>query len=633
MKSQTNANPELKGKKSLSPWFWVPTLYFLEGIPYFLVNNLSMAMFTNMGVPNGEMSFFTTLLYFPWALKFLWAPFVDLIKTKRWWFLVMQIIMFALTVLTILSIPHPDPTTIAAMSTEVTLFTGVLIAFIIMAFASATHDIAADGFYMLALTPGVQAEMIGWRSVFYRLSNVFCNSALIAIPGFIYDYTVEQGQANMPLAWQITMGITAVIFIIMAIWHIFFTPRPDSDKPNGETSAKKIIADFGLAFSTFVKKQGLWVAILFMLLYRLPEAFLLKMLYPFLFGTREMGGLAMSNQEFALIYGTLGVVFLLIGGILGGFIISRIGLKKSFWWMALAMTLPCLTFVYLSEFLPTSMVSIGIAIAIEQIGYGFGFTAYMMYMMYFSDGEYKTSHYAICTSFMALSMIIPGMFAGYIQEASSPVQKTIQYTHNDSTAFAAPLGYDKDSLFFNGWATVSVDSANNIVEELYAKPTDSIVITGSKNLFASFSTMKFIRHQVQYDTLPNIENNTIGYSITSDTVTAPINVKQYKNEQKAANKQKYYVKSPLGTITIQQRIKLDTIKTLIPLTEMYPIEELQKGSIVQSTDSIHDIQFLTAQGKMSDYRWFFWMVICCSAATFFVTFLAWRRVTPTYGKK
>ncbi len=623
----------MKSLKSINPWLWVPTLYFLEGIPYFLVNNLSMAMFTNLGVPNGEMSFFTTLLYFPWALKFLWAPFVDLIKTKRWWFLTMQFLMLGLAVLTIFSIPHPDPTTIAAMSTEVTLFTGVLIAFIIMAFASATHDIAADGFYMLALKPGVQAEMIGWRSVFYRLSNVFCNSALIAIPGIIYDWTKEQGNENMPLAWQITIGIIAAIFIIMAIWHMFYTPRPDSDKPNEDINAKKIIADFGQAFYTFFKKPALWVAILFMLLYRLPEGFLLKMLYPFLFATREMGGLGMSNQEFGIVYGTFGVIFLLIGGILGGAFISRVGLKKAFWWMALGMTLPCLSFVYLSEFMPTNMVNIAIAIAIEQFGYGFGFTAYMMYMMYFSDGEYKTSHYAICTSFMALSMIIPGMFAGYIQEASSPVQKTIQYTHNDSTAFAAPLGYDKDSLFFNGWATVSVDSANNIVEELYAKPTDSIVITGSKNLFASFSTMKFIRHQVQYDTLPNIENNTIGYSITSDTVTAPINVKQYKKEQKAANKQKYYVKSPLGTITIQQRIKLDTIKTLIPLTEMYPIEELQKGSIVQSTDSIHDIQFLTAQGKMSDYRWFFWMVICCSVATFFVTFLAWRRVTPTYGKK
>ena len=407
----------MKSLKSINPWLWVPTLYFLEGIPYFLVNNISMVMFNQMGVPNGEMSFFTTLLYFPWALKFLWAPFVDLIKTKRWWFLTMQFLMLGLAVLTIFSIPHPSPEVIAAMGTEVKLFTGVLIAFIIMAFASATHDIAADGFYMLALTSGVQAEMIGWRSVFYRLSNVFCNSALIAIPGIIYDWTIKQGEANMPMAWQVTMVITAVIFAIMAVWHVFFTPRPDTDKPNADTTVKDIVTGFGKAFATYFTKPALWVAIASMLLYRLPEGFLMKMIYPFLLGARETGGLGMTMQELGVVYGAIGVIFLLLGGILGGYYISKVGLKKAFWWMALAMTLPCLSFVYLSMFLPTNMVYIAIAIAIEQFGYGFGFTAYMMYMMFFSEGEFKTSHYAICTSFMALSMILPGLVAGYIQEA------------------------------------------------------------------------------------------------------------------------------------------------------------------------------------------------------------------------
>ena len=407
----------MKSLKSINPWLWVPTLYFLQGIPYFLVNNISMVMFNQMGVPNGEMSFFTTLLYFPWALKFLWAPFVDLIKTKRWWFLTMQFLMLGLAVLTIFSIPQPDPATIAAMGTEVKLFMGVLIAFIVMAFASATHDIAADGFYMLALSSGVQAEMIGWRSVFYRLSNVFCNSVLIAIPGIIYDWTIKQGEQNMPLAWKVTMVITAVIFALMAVWHMFFTPRPDADKPNAETSVKDIISGFGKAFATYFTKPGLWIAILFMLLYRLPEGFLMKMIYPFLLGARETGGLGMTMQELGVVYGAIGVIFLLLGGILGGFYISRVGLKKAFWWMALAMTLPCLSFVYLSMYLPENMVYIGIALAIEQFGYGFGFTAYMMYMMFFSEGEFKTSHYAICTSFMALSMILPGLVAGYIQEA------------------------------------------------------------------------------------------------------------------------------------------------------------------------------------------------------------------------
>ena len=407
----------MKSLKSINPWLWVPTLYFLEGIPYFLVNNISMVMFNQMGVPNGEMSFFTTLLYFPWALKFLWAPFVDLIKTKRWWFITMQFVMLGLAALTILAIPQPDPATIAATATEVKLFTGVLISFIIMAFASATHDIAADGFYMLALTSGVQAAMIGWRSVFYRLSNVFCNSALIAIPGIVYDWTIKQGEANMPLAWQVTMLITTIIFTLMAVWHLFFTPRPDTDKPNADTSVKEIITGFGKAFATYFTKPALWVAITFMLLYRLPEGFLLKMIYPFLLGSREVGGLGLTMQEMGVVYGIIGVIFLLLGGILGGYYISRVGLKKAFWWMAIGMTLPCLSFVYLSMFLPNNMIYVAVALAIEQFGYGFGFTAYMMYMMYFSEGEFKTSHYAICTSFMALSMILPGLVAGYIQEA------------------------------------------------------------------------------------------------------------------------------------------------------------------------------------------------------------------------
>ena len=394
------------------------------------------------------------------------------------------------------------------------------------------------------------------------------------------------------------------------------------------------MADFGQAFSTFFKKPALWVAILFMLLYRLPEGFLLKMLYPFLFATREMGGLGMSNQEFGIVYGTFGVIFLLIGGILGGAFISRVGLKKAFWWMALGMTLPCLSFVYLSEFMPTNMINIAVAIAIEQFGYGFGFTAYMMYMMYFSDGEFKTSHYAICTSFMALSMILPGLGAGYIQEATSPTQKTITYTLNDSTCLSAPIGYNKDSLFFNGWVTAAIDTNGNVVEEIYAKPQDTIVIKNNQKLYASFSTMQFVKYDISYDSLSCIEDCTIRYHVATDTLTAPIDVKQYKKEQKEANKTKHFVNTRLGLVTIQQRIQLDTIKTIVPLTEMYSMEELQNMPTTQKLDTDEvSLQFITATGKMSDYRWFFWMVICCSIATFFVTFLAYKRVAPNYGKK
>ena len=405
-----------------SPWAWVPTLYFAEGIPYFIVNNISVLMLAKMGVPNGQMALFTSLLYLPWTIKPFWSPFVDIIKTKRWWILSMQLLMSAAFILLTLTIPHPSVETIAAQQTPISMFYITLFLFVICAFSSATHDIAADGFYMLALSQKNQAAFVGIRSTFYRLSSIFGQGVLVYIAGVI-----ESKSGNVPLSWQLTMLVTAVIFSAVTLYHTFFIPKPASDKPHlaatsGEQVAQSatagdIVKEFGQSFATFFTKQGLWLAIAFMLLYRLPEAFLLKMCTPFLVDASAHGGLGLSTEAVGIVYGTIGVLSLTIGGILGGIWASRVGLKESIWLMAACMTLPCLTFVYLSMCLPGNLVAISVAIAIEQFGYGFGFTAYMLYMIYFSEGEFKTSHYAICTAFMALSMMIPGMFAGYIQEA------------------------------------------------------------------------------------------------------------------------------------------------------------------------------------------------------------------------
>lgn len=405
----------MKSFKNISPWAWVPTLYFAQGIPYFIVNNISVLMFAKMGVPNGEMALFTSLLYLPWSIKPFWSPFVDIIRTKRWWTVSMQIIMSIAFILLTLSIPRPDEAVIAAGQTPISMFTITLLLFIITAFASATHDIAADGFYMLALSQGDQAAFVGIRSTFYRLASIFGQGVLVAIAG-----AIELKYNDIPLSWTITMLVTAVLFSAVTFYHLFAIPHPSSDKSTlspGETSAKAIFIEFGRTFATYFKKPGVLLAIAFMLLYRLPEAFLIKMCMPFLVAGKEQGGLALSTAEVGIVYGTIGVIFLTVGGILGGLFASRMGLKKSIWWMAACMTLPCLTFVYLAIAQPENLVVISIAIAIEQFGYGFGFTAYMLYMMYFSEGEFKTSHYAICTAFMALSMMIPGMFAGYIQES------------------------------------------------------------------------------------------------------------------------------------------------------------------------------------------------------------------------
>ena len=398
-----------------NPWAWIPTLYFAEGIPYFLVNNISVMMFTKMGVPNGQMALFTSLLYLPWTIKPFWSPFVDIIKTKRWWFIAMQILMTAAFVLLTITIPHPSPELIASGQTPISLFTVMLILFIIVAFASATHDIAADGFYMLALTSHEQAAFVGIRSTFYRLSSIFGQGVLLVVAGLL-----ETKTGDIPLAWQLTLLFTSIIFALITLWHIFFTPKPASDRSSLGDDAKNvgaILREFGRTFVTYFKKPGIWLAMIFMLVFRLPEAFLIKMINPFLVASNEVGGLGLATEQVGIVYGTIGILFLTIGGILGGWFASKVGLKKSMWWMAACMTLPCLTFVYLSMALPTSLVAISIALAIEQFGYGFGFTAYMLFMIYFSEGEFKTAHYAICTAFMALSMMIPGMFAGYIQEA------------------------------------------------------------------------------------------------------------------------------------------------------------------------------------------------------------------------
>lgn len=405
----------LQQGKERSPWWWVPTLYFAEGIPYFVVNNISVMMFTKMGVPNGDMSFFTTLLYFPWFLKGLWGPVVDVVKTKRWWIISMQVLITALMILLTLTLPYPEQATIDAGTTSISMFWLTLVLFIIAAFASATHDIAADGYYMLAHSPSSQAAFIGIRSTFYRIASVFGQGVLVFIAGYI-----EKTEQNIPFSWQVTLGLAAVVFCVITIYHTFSLPRSAQDAPRSSSkdgNQKSALSEIANSFLSFVKKPGFLLAVAFMLLYRLPEGFLIKLCQPFLVHSMDKGGLGMSTDMVGLVYGTFGVIALLGGGILGGVYASRVGLKKSLWIMAANMTLPCATFVYLAIAQPTDPIIITIALCIEQFGYGFGFTAYMLYMMYFSEGEFKTSHYAICTAFMALSMMLPGFFAGYIQEA------------------------------------------------------------------------------------------------------------------------------------------------------------------------------------------------------------------------
>lgn len=380
----------------------MPTLYFAEGVPYFVVNNISVVMFKNLGMPNAELALYTSLLYLPWVIKPLWSPFVDVIRTKRWWILCMQAAMALCFAALAFSVP--------SRSGGVSVFALTLVLFYITALCSATHDIAADGYYMLALDTHRQAQFVGIRSTFYRIASVFGQGVLVMLAGVL-----EARLGNVPRAWRLVLLMCSGIFVLITLWHTVSMPSPASDAPRA-VNAGAVFKDIGRSFTSFFRKRGIWFAMVFMLLFRLPEAFSVKMLSPMLLDPLEQGGLAMTTSSVGLVYGTVGVIALTLGGILGGLAAGRWGLRKSMWPMALSLALPCAVYLYMAVAQPSNNWTIGTLVALDQFGYGFGFTAYMLFMIYFSEGEFKTSHYALCTAFMALSMMLPGLVAGYLQE-------------------------------------------------------------------------------------------------------------------------------------------------------------------------------------------------------------------------
>ncbi len=382
-----------------TPWLWVPTLYFAQGIPYVVVMTVSVIMYKRLGISNTDIALYTSWLYLPWVIKPLWSPVVDLFRTKRFWIVTMQLLVGAALASVALTIPLPG------------FFQWTLAVFWLMAFSSATHDIAADGFYMLGLKEHHQAAFVGVRSTFYRIAMITGQGALVIVAGYF-----ETATTSIAFAWSITFGILAGLFLLFFVYHKIILPFPAADVPTAGGSSSSFLREFLETFVSFFKKPHTGVTLSFLLLFRFAEAQLVKLASPFLLDSAEAGGLALSTSEVGLVYGTVGVIALTLGGLLGGFVISRQGLKFWLLWMVLAINVPDAVYVYLSQALPKDFLVVNIAVAIEQFGYGFGFTAYMMYMIYVSRGLHKTAHYAICTGFMALGMMIPGMFSGWLQE-------------------------------------------------------------------------------------------------------------------------------------------------------------------------------------------------------------------------
>ncbi len=518
-----------KQKRQRSPWWWVPSLYFAEGIPYVVAMTVSIVMYKTMGISNTVLAFWTSLLYLPWVIKPLWSPLVDIISTKRNWVLLTQFLLGACFLLVAVAIKLP------------LFFTLTLLILWLVAFASATHDIAADGFYMIGLDEHRQAWFVGIRSTFYRIAMIAGQGLLVMLAGyvqshtgleavnlnvmamprqeivqpmttpvfptvasegkpriliypekvqiplynpaesncdsssvyirlsappdsgkqvvvnfgrkkgskdillvgtgrFVFDYhnwdkpvkvvlkvdhRLKEAEAavfaatagDTPFSWTVSFGVLGIIFLVFAVYHQFILPKGlEKSLSRAQVGLKELFGGWLDVFRTFFRKPGIGVGMLFLLFYRFAESQLVKIASPFLLDRQEVGGLALTTTQVGFVYGTVGIICLTLGGILGGIVAARDGLKKWVLWMVLAINIPDLVYVYLAYVRPDNFVLISLCVAIEQFGYGFGFTGYMLYMLYLAEGEYKTSHYAIATAFMALGMMLPGMISGKIQE-------------------------------------------------------------------------------------------------------------------------------------------------------------------------------------------------------------------------
>ncbi len=391
--------------KNTSPWAWIPSLYFAEGIPFITATEVAIILFANLGLSNSYNAALTSLFFLPSILiKFLFGPLLELSKkTKRYWIILFQWIMTICFALIAFSIPTDF------------VIQAVVALFLILAFNSALHDIAADGFYLLELDTQNQSYFVGFRNTFYRMANIFAQGILVAFVGFLFEGKIFPGlEGKVDISWAIGFAILGFIFAICSLYHTLALPKPVLDKPLA--SNKNVFAEVAQTFKTFFVKKDIWLILFFLLTYRLGEAQLLRLAKPFLMDSFANGGLELKTSSVGLIYGTFGVIALLLGGILGGILIAKHGLKKWILPMVLFLNATNLLYVLLAYWQPGNIWIISSLVVFEQFSYGFGFTAYMLFLIRIADGKFKTAHYAFGTGIMALSMFIPGLFAGIIQE-------------------------------------------------------------------------------------------------------------------------------------------------------------------------------------------------------------------------
>ncbi|WP_276911082.1 MFS transporter [Hallella colorans] len=399
-RQHTPSNNQGNGSFTRKPWLWVPSLSFADSLPAVAVMAISVIFYKQMGLSNSAITFYTSWFYLPWVLKPIWSPFIDLVKTKRWWVLAMEVLVGAALGGVAFTIP-------TALWLQGTLFF-----FWVMAFAGASHCVAADGFYMLGLNPHQQAEFMGVRTLFDRFATIFGQGILIMLAGNLQVVF----RNSISYSWSLLFYGVAGIFLALWLWHNYALPYAKEDVTHQYVDARTIWRGFLETFQTFFTKGHVVFAVMFIMLFRMPEGLLSKVSELFLIDAAHNGGLGLSPQEYGLVQGTVGIIGIAFGGILGGWLASRDGLKRWLWPMVVAFTLPEIVYVYLSYALPSSLIIVNVCVLVEQFGYGFGLTAYMLYLIYYSRGEYKTSHYAMASALMFLSMMLPGIVAGALQE-------------------------------------------------------------------------------------------------------------------------------------------------------------------------------------------------------------------------
>jgi PAT family beta-lactamase induction signal transducer AmpG len=383
--------------KASHPVLWVPTLYFAEGLPFVVIATVSVLMYKSMGISDAQIAFFTTLVTWPWTLKPLWGPLLEMFKTKKYFVVATQLIGGIAFGLVALTLPLAG------------FFQYSLALLMILAFNSATHDIAGDGVYINSLSEKEQSQYVGWQGACYNIGKIMAQGALVYVAG---QLEIRVGVLH---AWMIVMGLFGAIMILLSIWHARFLPIGGTSAH--VTSLSETMRIFWDVVKTFFQKKNIWWGITFIILYRFAEGQAIKIVPLFFRATRQAGGLGLTTSEIGVVYGTFGAAAFILGSILAGYFIAKRGLKKSIFVLCCFFNLPFAAYTFLAITQPTDLIIVGAAVVLEYFGYGFGFVGLILFMMQqIAPGKYKMAHYAFATAIMYLGFMLPSMVSGYISD-------------------------------------------------------------------------------------------------------------------------------------------------------------------------------------------------------------------------